>query len=119
MRRLRKVVVMALTAGLLVAPSVASASYYMTQKKAESTTRRHLHFNVGYHYTVASCRPQGRSAPEPGYVYHRWVCSWAAGDSRYEPSCYGTALVRGSSSAGSYYYRVTYHEGKCPLGWDD
>lgn len=106
-------------AGVLAAPSAASASYYMTQKKAESTTRRHLHFNVGYHHTGASCRPQGRAEPEPGYIYHRWVCYWAAGDSRYEPSCSGTALVRGSSTPGSYYYRVIYHEGKCPLGWDD
>lgn len=103
----------------LTASSAAEAGYYLSEKQAVSTTRRHLHYNVGYHHTAAQCRPQGRSKPKRGYVYHRWVCYWAAGDSRYEPSCYGTALVRGSSDPDSFYYRVLEHDGACPRGWDD
>jgi hypothetical protein len=104
-------------ASLAAAPAGAQASYYISKGKAESTTRGFLHYTLGYHHTVASCRPQGLKAPEAGYIYHRWVCDWAAGDSRYSPSCVGESRVRGSSDSGSFYWFVLYHSGKCPYGW--
>jgi hypothetical protein len=41
---------------------------------------------------------------------------WAAGDSRFNPSCSGLATVIGSSESGSYYWRVNFRQGKCPWG---
>lgn len=94
----------------------ADAAYFIGQGTAEHHVREYFHYNVGYHYTAASCRPQGRRAPEPGYIYHRWTCIFAVGDSRFSPSCTGQALVTGSGSVGRYYLRVLWHDGACPLG---
>jgi hypothetical protein len=104
------------TVALLLVPSGAVASYYLTQKQAEHYARGQLHYEAGYHYTVAVCHPQGLKKPRPGYVYHRWGCYWAAGDSRFSPSCRGVATVAGSSESNTYYWRVNFHTGKCPWG---
>jgi hypothetical protein len=96
--------------------AIASAHYFMDAHEAEHYVRDHFHNHVGYHYTSASCRPQGQAAPDKGYIYHRWTCYFAVGDSRYSPSCTGRVLVAGSSTQGSYYLRVDYHDGKCPWG---
>src|SRR5262249_36506041 len=104
-----------LAIGLVLAPT-ADASYYINKGKAEHYTRDYFHYHVGYHYTVASCRPQGLASPEAGYIYHRWVCTFAVGDSRYEPSCTGQIRISGSGEGGSYYSYVLWHDGKCPLG---
>jgi hypothetical protein len=106
-------------AGTLAVPATASAGYYMSKREAESTTRRYLHRTLGYHHTVADCRPQGLKKPEPGYIYHRWVCGWAAGDSYPDPDCLGTSLVRGSRDESQFYWKVLYHDGDCQYGWDD
>jgi hypothetical protein len=93
----------------------ASANYYLDQHQADYA-RDYLHDKVGYHHTAASCRPQYRKRAEPGYIYHRWACAFAAGDTRYSPSCRGMITIAGSSDAGSYYPRVNFAQGACPYG---
>jgi hypothetical protein len=102
--------------GALAYVAPASASYFIGRKAAEHYTRDYWHYQVGYHYTEAECRPQGRATPEPGYIYHRWTCIFRAGDSSQKPSCYGQMLIKGSSDAGSYWSRVLWHGGACPRG---
>src|SRR3954463_7991571 len=106
----------AVTVLALAAPATASASYFVTQAKAEHYPRNYFHSHVGYPYTSAACRPQGASSPKAGYVYHRWVCAFAVGDSRYNPSCTGQIRISGSSDGGSYYSLVLWHDGRCPWG---
>jgi hypothetical protein len=116
---MRRLALVGLIACLLsgLAAGTAQADYYISKKRAEHFARDYFHHKVGYHYTTASCRPQGRNAPVPGYVYHRWTCGFAVGDSRYEPACIGSIMIAGSSSShGSYYHRIDYHEGKCYYG---
>ena len=106
----------ATAAACLLCASPAAASYYVTERQAEHYARNQLHYTAGYHYTAASCHPQGLIRAEPGYIYHRWGCYWVAGDSRFSPSCSGLSTVAGSSESGSYYWRVNVHRGKCPWG---
>ena len=102
--------------GFLITAAPAAASYFIDQRKAEHYARLHFHEDVGYHYTSAACHPQGRKRPEPGYVYHRWGCYFAVGDSRFSPSCVGIITIIGSRTASTYYWRVNFHTGKCPWG---
>lgn len=95
----------------------ASAGYYLSARKAESYTRQHLHYDIGYRWTTARCRPQFKtdSNRNDGYLYHRWACSWSAGQgARGSTDCEGSARVRGSSSPGRYYLLVISKRGpKC------
>lgn len=89
----------------LAAPSTAQARYYLSRGAAQSFMRDHLH-QIGYTNTGVYCRPQGRRAPEPGYDYHRWSCSWIVNYERgvgYD--CEGSTLISGSRRAGGYYFR--------------
>jgi hypothetical protein len=104
-------------AGVFV--SSASASYYIGRSTAEHYTRDYWHYQLSYHYTEADCRPQGLSKPQQGYIYHRWVCVFRAGDSAVKPSCYGQMLIKGSSNSGTYWSRVLWHGGPCPRGTRD
>lgn len=113
----RGCVVIAAVLAALVLPTEASASYYMSQQNAESTTREFLHYTLGYHYTAASCRPQGAPKAAAGYIYHRWVCGWVAGDSRSSFDCLGQSRVMGSSDSTSFYWLVLHHSGTCQDGW--
>lgn len=116
MRRLALMVAITCVVAGVVSTS-AQADYFISRARAEHFVRDYFHYHVGYHYTTALCRPQGRSAPEPGYIYHRWTCAFAVGDSRYNPACTGSMLISGSSSShGTYNYRVDYHDGKCYYG---
>lgn len=95
----------------------AAADWYLNESYAEHLIRGNLHSNLGYHYTAAFCRPQGRSAPEPGYVYHRWTCMWVAGDSPSSPDCRGATVVVGSHSGRGRYYTIKlFSRGECQYG---
>jgi hypothetical protein len=85
-----------------VAAPVASADFYMAKSQAERFARYEVHDRYGTESRVTTvCRPQGRKAPEPGYIYHRWVCGWADG------SMSGVLLIVGShTSHNSYYVKV-------------
>jgi hypothetical protein len=100
---------------LFLAPG-AGASWYLSQTKAESLTRQHLHYDLEYHYTAAVCRPQGLNKADPRYDYHRWVCTGAAGDQRTYVSCLVTYLIVGSHVPGQYYRRTLDHRRACPYG---
>jgi hypothetical protein len=115
MKRLIVVVLGALAATLALA-SAADARYYLNQREAEHYTRVYFHNGVGYHYTLAACRPQGHAQADATYDYHRWVCAFAVGDSRYNASCSGQILILGSHESGYYNYRMLWHQGRCPLG---
>jgi hypothetical protein len=95
-------------AALAVAPSVASAEYYMGKSKAQSFARDYVkkHYHSGA--PAAYCRPQGASGPESGYIYHRWVCGWAD-----EYRCEGRLLITGSRGSGYYYGKVLRGQ-RCP-----
>lgn len=101
----------------LAIPATAQASYYITEQKAESLTREYLHGTLGYHYTAASCRPQGLSKAVPGYVYHRWACGWVGSDSHSSYDCIGQSVVSGSSDSAYFYWVVLHHQGECQYGW--
>lgn len=113
MKKTLVVAIALLTSLSLVA--AADASYYVSKRKAVSLTRQHLHYELGYHYTAAVCRPQGSNRAKPGYVYHRWVCGWVAGDDTQEPECAGSYLIVGHSD-DNYSYNVLFKEGECPYG---
>jgi hypothetical protein len=98
---------LAATALLAAIPAVASAEYYISQKRAEQFTRHAAGERYGTRYEDgsrviygASCRPQGLDRPRPGYIYHRWTCWWA------DESCEGKLLIVGSRGAGRYYSKV-------------
>lgn len=112
---MRRGLALAVMLGALAFPAAADAHYYMNAQQAVSTTRRFLH-GLGYHYSAAICHPQGLKAAKPGYIYHRWVCGWAAGDRTKSPDCEGSSLVRGSSDESQFYWRVDWHDGDCQYG---
>lgn len=114
----RGLLVAAIVATALTAPQAAHAEYYMSKKQAVHATRNYLHWTLGYHYTAAVCRPQYLEREKPGYVYHRWVCAWAAGDDPDAPDCSGRSRARGSSSKGQFYWFVLAHSGDCQYGVD-
>lgn len=84
----------------LAAAAPASATYYIDRPEAQRDMRHTLR-DRGYSRVVVSCRPQWQSAPDPDYVYHRWVCGWVAG-SWSRPNCVGRSLIAGSRKAGQY-----------------
>lgn len=98
----RRLLLAALGAAVLVAavPSAASASYYMGKSEAQSDARDYVHGKYELGRVSTSCRPQGARAPQPGYVYHRWVCGWADADWS------GAVLITGSKGRGYYYGKV-------------
>jgi len=94
----------------------ASAHYFMNQKLAVSHARTHFHL-LGYHFTAAQCHPKGRAAPQPGFLYHSWTCNFAAGDSRFAPSCTGVIVITGTDNPNNlWYFQVLNHFGPCPKG---
>jgi hypothetical protein len=95
-------------AALAVAPSVASAEYYMGKGKAESFARDYAKKHYDSSSPEAYCRPQGANAPKSGYIYHRWVCGWAD-----EYGCAGRLLITGSRGSG-YYYGTVLRGQRCP-----
>jgi hypothetical protein len=96
--------------GLLTVAAPANAEWYMTKRKAEIRAERAAELRYGDATYGAFCRPQGARAPQPGYVYHRWVCTWA---DTYD--CVGQLLVLGSRGVGTYYTRALSGQ-RCPAG---
>ena len=118
-----RAMLLALTATLIgglaasFTPTNASAEWYMTQYKAQKRMRQLLHYDLGYHHTASFCRPQGRSAPEPGYVYHRWTCSWLTSENLNDGTdCKGQTLLLGKHQAGGWFYRGLWSRGTCSQG---
>ena len=107
---MRKFTVAALAAGMvLAAPSVASAEMYLSKPQAESDMRDYARSTYSASSPAASCRPQGLNAPEPGYVYTRWVCGWADVD-----GCEGRVLIIGSARGRGWYRARVLHGQRCP-----
>jgi hypothetical protein len=100
---------------LALAPAV-DASYYISKGSAELHARGHFTAR-GYRFAEAQCKPQFTSGAQPGFIYHRWSCNFATGDSRFSPSCIGNILITGSSKVGQYFFRVNVHSGPCPKGF--
>jgi hypothetical protein len=99
---------------LLALPAASSANYFLSKHGAEHLVRDYFHqrgfFNIG-----ASCRPQGRAAPQAGFIYHRWTCGFAVSSDSATDACNGTVLIVGSRSSGSYYARINDRQGPdCP-----
>lgn len=92
----------------IVAP--ANAEWFMTKRKAEIRAERAAELRYGSATYGAFCRPQGARAPTPGYVYHRWVCTWT---DTYD--CVGQLIVLGSRGVGTYYTQVLSGQ-RCPTG---
>jgi hypothetical protein len=102
-----KMLVVAVAAGaMLAAPAVADASYYLTRAHAQSNARSYARERYASNGPQAYCRPQGLDEPEPGYIYHRWVCGWADAD-----GCEGRLLITGSR--GNYYYGRVLRGERC------
>lgn len=99
---------------VLAVAAPAEAGYYLTRGEAQRFMRREMR-GRGYTHATASCRPQGLNAPEPGYVYHRWLCGWAAGDDWEEPDCWGRSMIYGSRDGG-YWVRDLRKRGICQYG---
>src|SRR4051812_42408741 len=76
-RRWAVAAVAAIAVSAAMAPT-ASAEYFIGRGQAESNTRDAIskRNDVGRIDVLASCRPQGRSSPQAGYIYHRWTCGF-------------------------------------------
>lgn len=90
----------------------AAANYYYSENGAEKVTKDAVKKRYGYsRYEMGvSCRPQGAASADSRYLYHRWVCTWAAPakgrcDSSDE-AIFGQMLIVGRSGAGAYSYKV-------------
>lgn len=105
-----KTTIAALTAAAALAlPSAAHANYYIGKADAESFAEDFAMDKYGSNYVGTFCRPQGRSAPASGYIYHRWVCYWTD-----DYRCEGTVLIFGSARGRNVYaYRVLRGQ-RCP-----
>lgn len=111
MSRLHLAIVAVVALALLI-PSAASAAdtYYISKGQAERNVRDAAAYKYGdgygirYRRTGASCRPQFYDRAERGYVYHRWVCTWAGED--YDgDTAYGVMRIVGHSG-NTYGYKV-------------
>jgi hypothetical protein len=91
-------------AGSATATATAQAGYYFSKRDARAAVKDYARDKYGMSRPFSVCRPQGRSAPEPGYIYHRWVCAWLAKDAG--DLCYGQVLIMGSRDRGMYWSRV-------------
>ena len=90
---------------LLASAGSAQANYHYTKQGAEKLAVDFVvkHYYVDYANVGASCRPQGAQQADPGYKYHRWVCTWTDAGSH----SYGRVLIVGSdASSGSYYWKA-------------
>jgi hypothetical protein len=86
-------------AGLLVIAPVAQANYYISRGQAESFARNEVHNRYEVEgRTGVYCRPQGRRAPERGYIYHRWTCTWV------DDVSWGQFLIAGNSRGPNWYH---------------
>jgi hypothetical protein len=85
--------------GLLAVAPAAQANYFIDRRHAESFTRSEVHnrYEVEGH-TGVFCRPQGRRAPQRGYIYHRWTCTWV------DDVSWGQFLIAGSSRGANWYH---------------
>jgi hypothetical protein len=108
--RNKVIAAMAAVLGLLAVAPVAQANYFIDKRQAESFTRSEYHarYDAGTR-TGVSCRPQGRSAPQRGYIYHRWTCTWVD-----ENDMWGQFLIAGNSR-GPDWYHVKLLRGVGPL----
>jgi hypothetical protein len=106
-KRSLPLIVVALT--LLLTP-VAVAAYFIPRATAQHHAAEHF-IAIGYRHAIATCTPRGARVGQR--LYHRWVCSFEAGDG-LAPSCSGSILIEGSAS--SFYRRVGSHRGRCPHG---
>jgi hypothetical protein len=104
-------VIAACVLGLSVA-APAAANYYYSERGAEKVTKDAVKKRYDYsRYEMGvSCRPQGAASADSRYLYHRWVCTWAAPskgrcDSADE-TIFGQMLIVGRSGAGAYSYKV-------------
>lgn len=90
-----------------VGASVADARWFYSKKEAERVARYDAHRRYDDSYglgnTSARCRPQGNDKADSRYVYHRWVCGWAAYDSD-RTLWYGRLLIIGSHDGSWGYY---------------
>jgi hypothetical protein len=103
----RLVAPLLIAVAVLIPATAAHASYHMTKRGAEQAAKNY----VAHHYAntyeqnlIASCRPQGYSASDPRYIYHRWVCTWVD----RSDNTTGQVLIAGSDVPGSYYGRVVH-----------
>jgi hypothetical protein len=80
----------------------------MTKRKAQIRAQASAEERYGEATYGACCRPQGARSPQPGYVYHRWVCTWTD-----DYDCFGQLLILGSRGTGAYYSRVLSGQ-RCP-----
>jgi hypothetical protein len=103
------------TALTAISAPVASAEYFIGRGQAQRFTKDAVseRYDVSYYKVVAVCRPQGRSAPEAGYIYHRWTCGFLIRGAQWdncddpEHEYYGGGLlIAGHSGAGYYGYKV-------------
>ena len=100
MNHMRKLATLAAAImALAIIPSTASASWYISKAQAEHATRVIVHEKYGDWNVGAYCRPYARTAAHSGYIYHRFVCYWAA-DARFtdgsDADCEGTLAIAGS-----------------------
>jgi hypothetical protein len=115
-RLIGKTTVAAIAATLLLAAPAAAAgagagdSYYLSKSQAERNVRDaaetlyNENYGIVYEDTGAWCRPQGAKRARRGFVYHRWVCTWAGRDWEGD-TAYGAMRVTGHSG-NRYGYKV-------------
>lgn len=92
-------------AALGLIAGTAQAAYYFSESDARWDVKDYARDHYGMTSPASRCRPQGRSAPESGYIYHRWVCAWADTDADGYV-CYGKVLIAGSRDQDMYWSKV-------------
>jgi hypothetical protein len=102
---LKKVMILLVVVGAMLAPAQAHAEWFFTKSGAQRVAADYVssHYADTYSSDLSTaCRPQGHRQADPRYKYHRWVCGW------YDDSdgTSGQVLIIGSSSRGSYYGQV-------------
>jgi hypothetical protein len=101
----KKVVILLVAIGVMLAPTTAHAEWFFTKAGAQRVAADYVSSHYADTYVsdlTTACRPQGKDQADPRYKYHRWVCGW------YDDSdgTSGQVLVIGSSPRGSYYGQV-------------
>lgn len=82
---------------LAIAPSEASARYYLSLNQAKRATRQSV---TGTSWLKPSCRPRDGANTwrnRHKYVWHRWICDWRGGHTRdgVAGTCTGSLFVTG------------------------
>jgi len=102
--RTKMVAALVAVVGSLAMAPAAEADWYISKWTAQSFARDAFHKRYeAAGRLLVSCRPQWARRGEPGYDYHRWVCTWVdMGDDTY-----GAFQIAGSRvSSENYNSRV-------------